>query len=143
MMNPSAIALAFITTLPVAASACQLTSVEPRNGELHIGNVRWALGEADDEHRPSAWQGPLHAGRCSIELGIIERPFALTSNSMLFLNTYSGSERELNLVDLKACKVRWKSGRFVGNVTLDARGLRLGKRSIRLSESCWPFNEGG
>jgi hypothetical protein len=142
-MNRAAITFALVATLPFTACACRLTSVEPKGNELHIGTLRWSLGEADDVRSPSAWQGPLHAGSCSIKLDIIEGPFALTSSGMLFVNTYSGSERELHLVDLRACKIRWKSGRYTGKLKLDSQALQLGQRSIRLSESCMPLQGSG
>jgi hypothetical protein len=78
------------------------------------------------------------AGRCTFNIGIIEQPLALTPGGNLYVATYSGSEREIALYDLKTCKTRWKSAVFAGKLELTSSALQMGEKTMKLDGQCLP-----
>lgn len=126
-------------TAHAAATSCSTEIIKPHRDMIslpHVGDV--SLGTPDDSNPPTAWQGPMSAGACSLDLGIIEAPFLASHSGAVFVTTYSGAMRSVALVDLRACIVRWKSRPFVGDVRADAAGLRLGQRYIAFNKLCVP-----
>lgn len=127
----------------IAANAsthgCALVQIEPIEGRLVIDGAQDALlGEADNSVGPSAWQGPITSGRCTVDLGIIEAPFFAVGKGKVYVTTYSGSARNVVLVDLEACKVTWRSKPFTGEVTVTRDGLKMGARQVRTNAQCIP-----
>jgi hypothetical protein len=122
----------------IAAPGCALKSLAPHGSTLTVGVSTINLGEADDPSAPTAWQGPLTAGTCSLEVGTIEQPMALTPSQLLYVTTYSGSLRTVALFDLNKCSVRWKSGPFGGKVAFTDSALVLGQKKIPINDQCLP-----
>lgn len=125
----------------VARAECSLQTLAPHGSEVRAGAATVSLGEADNASSPNAWQGPLVAGACTFELGIIEPPLLLTPAKLLYVPTYSGSVRTLTLVDLNACKVRWQSAAFSGRLKIGPRALQLGAKRIALDARCVPISK--
>lgn len=136
----SLLSLLMVISAEHANSAdCKIETLEPRGNILKVRGVGdVSLGAADDLARPMAWQGPMSAGTCSLDLGIIEAPFMATSPGTVYVTTYSGAMRRVALVDLGACKIRWQSRPFVGAVQADSAGLTLGKRRLTFNGHCAP-----
>lgn len=124
-----------------AQAKCKLHTLTTHGSEARAGRSIVNLGEADDAIRPTAWQGPLVAGACGLEVGIIEGPLVMTSSDLLYVPTYSGSVRQLFLVDLRACSVRWKSTTFSGSLRIGPRALSMGGRRIGLDARCLPMTK--
>lgn len=133
---PAVAAILLATTL--ARAECSLQTVTPTGNALRAGSATVNLGEADDAANPHAWRGPLAAGACTLDIGIIEPPLLLTPANLLYVPTYSGSVRTLTLVDLNACSVRWKSAPFSGRLKVGSRALRLGANRVALDAHCVP-----
>ena len=49
------------------AAGCTLQPLVSHNGKLIVGTATVDLGDADQPSSPSAWQGPLKAGTCTLE----------------------------------------------------------------------------
>jgi hypothetical protein len=130
---------AVLLTSMVARAECHLQTLTAHGSETRAGPVTVNLGEADNAANPNAWQGPLVAGNCTLDMGIIERPLLLTPANLLYVPSYSGSARTLALVDLNACSVRWQSAPFSGRLKIDRRALHLGGRRIALDQHCIPI----
>lgn len=122
-----------------AHAACALQTLAPKGSEVQIKSTTINLGEADDPVHPTAWQGPLTAGDCKIDLNIIERPIkADKSGRYLYVPTYSGSLRKLTLVDLQSCATPWTSEAFSGTLKISSKQLILGKTHVALDAACLP-----
>jgi hypothetical protein len=127
-----------VATDCLAAARCALRPLAPKAGKVIVGAATVNLGDADDAAVPTAWQGPLKAGTCTFEIGIIEQPMALTPSRLMYVTTYSGSMRAVTLVDLNTCSVRWKSGPVAGKVVLTDSALTLGQKRLALDAQCLP-----
>lgn len=125
-------------TANIANAECVLHPVTPVGSTARVNGQTIQLGDADDAVRPAAWQGPLVADACTLDLGIIEGPLMMTSARMLYIPTYSGSARRLFLVDLQSCKVRWQSAAFVGKLSISQRKVQLGDLRVALDARCVP-----
>ncbi len=123
----------------VIQAECKLQTLTPKGDEIHANELTIKLGVADDATRPTAWQGPLVFGYCSLDIGIIEQPLKLADGHFLYVPTYSGSLNTLYVVDLRACKIQWQSQTFSGALTISSKGLELDKRHIPLDEKCFPI----
>jgi hypothetical protein len=121
-----------------AAARCTLKPLVPHDSNITAGAATINLGDADEPSAPTAWQGPLKAGTCTFDIGIIEQPMALTPAQFLYVTTYSGSMRTVTLFDLNKCSVRWKSMPFAGKVALMDSALTLGQKRIVLNDQCLP-----
>jgi hypothetical protein len=124
-----------------ARAECNLQALTPHGSEMRAGAASVNLGEADNASSPTAWQGPLVAGACTLDVGIIEPPLLLAQGKLLYVPSYSGSVRTLTLVDLNTCSVRWKSMAFSGRLTIGPRALHLGGRRIALDAHCVPLSK--
>jgi hypothetical protein len=122
----------------LASAQCSLQRLAPQNDRISLGRLTITLGQADHPEQPTAWQGPLRAGRCTFAIGIIEQPLALTPSGDLYVATYSGSEREIALYDLKKCTTRWKSAVFAGKLELTSSVLQMGEKAVKLDGQCVP-----
>ncbi len=132
-------ALAFSSTSSLAAPAqCLLHLVVPQDGRISIGKTTVSLGDADSKDQPTSWEGPLKAGRCTFDPGVIEQPIAVTPRGWLYVSSYSGSARMVTLYDLESCSVRWQSPSFDGKLELDSHELRLGETRMTLDNACVP-----
>jgi hypothetical protein len=121
---------------------CTLQMLAAQDGKIDLAAQTISLGEADDASRPTAWQGPLQAGACSFDIGIIEQPIALAPGQLLYVTTYSGSMRMIRLFDLRACSIKWSSKPFAGQVRLTPTSLTMGARKLRLDKHCIPTSTG-
>lgn len=138
-MRRRAAALALILVASSGANAeCRLQHLNVRGSQLKVGAKTVNLGAADAGNRARAWQGPLVAGACKLDLGIIEAPLVGATATLLYVPTYSGSVRRLTLVDLRSCSVRWQSAAFSGALRIGPRALDLGGKRIELNASCIP-----
>jgi hypothetical protein len=134
-------AFAGILLASMAARAeCNLQTLTPHGSEVRAGAASVNLGQADNALNPTAWQGPLVAGACTLDVGIIEPPLLLAQGKLLYLPSYSGSMRALTLVDLNTCSVRWKSAAFSGRLAIGPRALHLGGKRIALDAHCVPVS---
>ena len=122
----------------IANAECRLHALTLVGSTAQANGQTIRLGEADDAIRPAAWQGPLVADACTLDLGIIEKPLAMTNASMLYVPSYSGSVRRLFLVDLQACKIRWESAKFSGKLQINPSALVLGDKRIAIDKHCMP-----
>lgn len=129
---------AIVMSSLVAQAECKLRTLTPSGNSVQVGAATLDLGEADNASTPSAWQGPLVAGACSLNLGIIEPPLVLTPTDLVYVPTYSGSVRRLTLVDFGRCSVRWKSAPFSGDLKIGSHELNLGGKRIALDAQCLP-----
>lgn len=135
-------AFAAVLLASMAARAeCTLQALTPHGSEVRVEAAVVQLGDADNAASPAAWQGPLVAGACTFDLGIIEPPLLLAQGKLLYVPSYSGSRRTLTLVDLNTCSVRWKSMAFSGRLTIGPRALQLGGKRIALDARCVPIGE--
>jgi hypothetical protein len=133
--------IGILMTSMSAQAGCKLDELITHGSEARIGTSSVKLGEADDAIAPKAWQGPLVAGQCTLDIGIIERPLMLAPGNLLYVPTYSGSMRTLMLVDLARCAVRWQSAAFSGRLTIDPQHLHVGGKRIALDARCLPINK--
>lgn len=133
-----ALSLALIVASVDSDAECTQQLLAPQGGEVRAGALSIRLGEPDDAVTPSAWQGPFEAGACKFELGIIEQPLVLAMGDLLYVPTYSGSERKLALLDLASCSIRWESAPFSGALKIGPRELELGQQRIALDAQCVP-----
>jgi hypothetical protein len=129
---------AILMSAMMARAECSLQALSARGSEVRAGAATLNLGEPDNAIAPVAWQGPLRAGACSVDLGIIEAPLMLAPDNLLYVPSYSGSVRTLTLVDLVTCSVRWKSMTFTGILKIGPRALQLGRKRIALDARCVP-----
>ena len=134
---------------PLFARGCDEMPVQVTQSIRKVGNVTVNFGEADDAKHPTAWQGPFQisvagAPACSVsdDVSIIEGP-VLFGDDVLFVPTYSGSNNRLYAVDVKTCKVIWRSGHFAGKTALKKGKLFAGKNEIPLDRHCRPSGPGG
>lgn len=124
--------------------ACRLAEIDPAQPPAAAG-LAFSLGDADDASRPTAWQGPLTVKRsghkdCTLEpqVGILSRPFLYDASGRLFVSTYSGSNSQVELLDLDRCQVVWVSQRFAGVVTLQKGRIHAGRQVWRTGPNCMP-----
>lgn len=68
-----------------AHAGCRLQALVPHGSEARVGALPLKLGDADDAIAPQAWQGPLVAGKCTLDIGIIERPLMLAPGNLLYV----------------------------------------------------------
>lgn len=134
--------------LPCLAQACDLTTIQIVRGVGEVGNISVNFGEADDAQHPTAWQGPLQisvagAPACSVsdDASIVEGP-VLFGDDVLFVPTYSGSNNRVYAVDVKTCKVIWRSGHFAGKVVWRKGQLFAGKSKVAIDQHCRLFAPG-
>lgn len=127
------------------AVACELHTLPVAVDRVQAGDINVALGEADDPQHPTAWQGPLQVGSadrhiCTVsdDVAIIEKPLLLGNGHILFVPTYSGSTNRVYAVDLKDCRVLWKSPEFSGATAQEGNVLVTGSRKLPLPMSCLP-----
>ncbi|RUL77711.1 hypothetical protein [Dyella choica] len=137
-----------VLLLPVLVQACDFTPVPIVGSVGKVGQVSVSFGEADDVKHPAAWQGPLQisvdgAPQCSVseDVSIVEEPVMLAGD-VLYVPTYSGSNNRLYAVDVKTCKVIWRSVNFSGKTVLKQGRLVAGKSGIAVDKRCRPLGSG-
>jgi hypothetical protein len=135
---PYYVAFVALASIAPAHAECNLQLLAPNDSKITVGATTVLLGEADEPSQASAWQGPLRAGACTFDVGIIEQPIALAPSQLMYVTTYTGSLRTVSLFDLKTCTVRWKSAPFAGVVALTPTALKMGGKSITLDSRCVP-----
>lgn len=120
-----------------ANAKCKLEILAPAETTALAGDRRVSLGDSDSPTSPHAWLGPLQFGQCSLEMGIIEAPLVYVAPNFLYVASYSGSNRTLQLVDLDHCAVKWTSKRFTGKVVVQRQAIVLGGVKVPL-KACLP-----
>lgn len=135
---PSLIAIALMTTSFGAQAKCQLNKLKVRSGNEHISIGALSLGEADDPEKPSAWQGPLKIDQCSFDVGIIEQPLIIAGGRYLIVSLYSGSTRQIVMVDPVSCSTKWKSALFSSPLEIDSNTLLIDGVRFELDDNCTP-----
>ena len=98
----------------------------------------WCGRQEKYNHKFQLGSSSTRAGRCTFKIGIIEQPIALTPSGQLYVATYSGSEREIALYDLRTCRVHWQSGEFAGKLELTSSALQMGEKTFKLDAQCVP-----
>ncbi|HUB89587.1 MAG TPA: hypothetical protein VMA74_07635, partial [Dyella sp.] len=128
-----AVSAAALMLLPLLVQACDFIPVQIVQSLGSVGNISVNVGDAYDARHPTAWQGPLHisidgAPACSVsdDVSIVEAPVMLAGD-VLYVPTYSGSNNYLYALDVKTCKVIWRSGHFTGKTVLKKGRLLAGK----------------
>lgn len=126
------------------ASACDLVPLRILANMGKIGEVTVGFGEPDDSRHPTAWQGPLtistgFAPACTVsdEVSIIVRPLVFAAG-VLYVPTYSGSSSIVYAVDVKTCKVIWRSDDFPEKTRFEKRRLIMGTTQLRVDRRCRP-----
>jgi hypothetical protein len=112
-------------TLAMPAWAGGATShfvrLTPHGSIVQAGKFQLNLGEADNSAAPTAWQGPIvvtdskrHTCNVSADVSIVTNPIFLAHGNLLYINTYSGSENTLYIVNAQTCAIKWTSPAFAG-----------------------------
>ena len=137
------LAAGLVVTLRVA-SACDFV---PLRIPVNVGTIEGVtvdFGEPDDTRYPTAWQGPLtistgSVSACTVsnEVSIIVRPVVF-ADGVLYVPTYSGSSSIVYAVDVKTCKVIWRSEDFPGKMRFDKGSLIIGTSQLRVDRRCRP-----
>jgi hypothetical protein len=121
-----------------AAESCKIEMLTPKGNTVSAGPYTLDLGEADDRNQPTAWQGPLTTGQCSLDISIITKPMALGASRYLFVRSYSGSNDTVAIADLHNCAILWTSKPFSGKWSISSRELVLAGKSVPLADTCLP-----
>jgi hypothetical protein len=129
-----------------ADAACAWKELDATGHTATAGSLVLDLGEADDEQKPTAWQGPITVSKdsqkiCTVsdEVSIVSRPLMVVNGRYLYISTYSGSEGVLYVVDSADCAVKWRSPKFVGVPVFKDDSFRLGKeKAIQVGGECLP-----
>ncbi|CAJ3719392.1 Uncharacterised protein [Burkholderia pseudomallei] len=126
------------------ASACDFVPLRIAVNVGKIGDVIVNLGEPDDSRHPTAWQGPLtistgSAPACTVsdEVSIIGRPVVFAED-VLYVPTYSGSSSMVYAVDVKTCRVIWRSDDFPEKMRFENGRLIMGTSQLRVDRRCRP-----
>ncbi len=126
------------------AGECRLQPVAVQAATGKLGELTLDLGETDDPAHAQAWQGPLKitvgaAAACTAddEVSIIERPL-LAGQGVLYVPTYSGSNRRLYALDVRTCRVRWSSPDYSYPLSYKDGVLKLDGHTWKLSADCLP-----
>ena len=124
--------------------ACDMVPMRITGSIGQIRGVTVAFGMADDTRQPTAWQGPLRittgaAPACEVsdEVAIAEAPVML-GDGILYVPTYSGSSNRLYAVDVKTCRVLWRSRDFDGPIRFRGDHFTLGRRRLPFDRKCRP-----
>jgi hypothetical protein len=135
---------ALLVSMPASTKDCNLTSLTITSNSASVGNVIVTLGNADDAQQPTAWLGPVTistdgqpACTASESVSIVEKP-VLLGPDILFVPTYSGSERIMYALDTKTCRIVWKSHIFYGDSSYTHGALTLGNHRVILNKKCHP-----
>lgn len=133
-----------LISVPAMADDCSFTLLAITNNHASSDGVSVTLGEADNPVRPLAWLGPVTisvSGRpactSSEDVSIVEMP-VLLGRDILIVPTYSGSERRIYALDIKTCRVVWKSPTMYGGPRYQHGVLMVGDRSVRFDKACHP-----
>lgn len=126
------------------ASACDFVPLRIAANVGKIGDVTVNLGEPDDSRHPTAWQGSLtistdSAPACTVsdEVSIAITP-VMFAEGILYVPTYSGSSNVVHAVDVKTCKVIWRSDDFIGKTRFEKGRLIMGASQLRVDRHCRP-----
>lgn len=138
-----------LLSLSMLAQACDVVSVKIVQSAGKVGDVTMNFGEADDAQHPTAWQGPLQitvgsAPTCSVsdEVSIIEQPVML-GGGVLYVSTYSGSNKRIYALDVKTCKAIWRSDDFSAKAVFKNGKVVMGGKSVLLDKRCLPVTPRG
>ena len=142
-MRVTQVALAAVLlSISMLTQACDLAPVKIVQNIGKVGDVTVNFGEADDAQHPSAWQGPLQitagsAPACSVsdEVSSIEQPVML-GGGVLYVSTYSGSNKRIYALDVKTCKTVWCSDDFSAKAVFKKGRIVMGSKRVLLDKQC-------
>jgi hypothetical protein len=137
-------ALAMVAT-PAFAN-CALREIQPHNSRVDIASTSLNLEGADDANHPTAWLGPIilklkDGTTCQIDkkVSIITTPLWASGNNLLYVSTYSGSNRKLYAIALTDCSIQWQSTSYTNaNATTAAFDLHEAGRFLLNKNTCLP-----
>lgn len=149
-MRLTQVALAVVLLcISMLAQGCDLVPVKIVQSIGKVGDVTVNFGEADDAQHSSAWQGPLQittgsAPACSVsdEVSIVEQPVML-GGGLLYVSTYSGSNKRIYALDVKTCKAVWRSDDFSAKAVFKKGKIVMGSKSVLLDKQCRPMAKRG
>jgi hypothetical protein len=139
-----------LVSMPAFANDCTLTRLIFAKNSAATGNVRVTIhDEASDlpysADNPQAWTGPIKisvrgqpACTASESVSIVENP-VLLGRDVLYVATYSGSDRIMYGLDTRTCRIVWKSPVFYGDPNYKHGVLILGNRRVLLNNECRPM----
>ncbi len=140
---------AMLVSMPTSANDCTLTRLIFASNSAVTGSVTVTLDEeaSDLPHsadNPQAWTGPVKislsgqpACTANDAVSIVENP-VLLGRDVLYVSTYSGSDRIMYGLDTRTCRIVWKSPVFYGVPSYTHGVLLLGKRRVLLNNECRP-----
>lgn len=141
---------AMLVSMPASANDCALTRLIFASNSAVSGSVTVTLDdEASDlptrADNPQAWTGPVkislrgqHVCKASESVSIVQNP-VLLGRDVLYVSTYSGSDRIMYGLDTRTCRIVWKSPVFDGVPSYTHGVLLLGKRRVLLNNECRPM----
>ncbi|GGA01287.1 hypothetical protein [Dyella caseinilytica] len=140
---------ALLASTQTFASDCNLIYLTFAKNSATAGSVTVTIEDEPDNvpynvDNPQAWVGPVKisvggqpACTASESVSIVENP-VLLGRDVLYVATYSGSERTMYALDTKTCRIVWKSPIFFGNSIYSHGVLHLGKHGVLLNKMCRP-----
>ena len=140
----ASLATLMLPACPASAADCKLAQMSVEGSIARAHGVTANLGEADNSQHPIAWQGPLKIAlkdgpvcTAGVDVSIITEPLLLGA-SVLYVPTYSGSDSTLYAVNIKTCRVKWKSQAYAGTTSYSAGHLILGRHpmAVPLDSRC-------
>jgi hypothetical protein len=141
---------ALLVSVPASANDCTLMRLIFASNSAATGSVTVTIeDEASDlpysADNPQVWTGPvkisLHgqpACTAGKSVSIVENP-VLLGRDVLYVSTYSGSDRIMYGLDTRTCRIVWKSPVFYGGASYTHGVLILGKRRVPLNNKCRPW----
>ncbi len=130
------IATALLASCFGVQAKCQLNKLNLQSGNERISIGALSLGEADNPEKPTAWQGPLKIDECIVDVGVIEQPLIIADGRYLLVTLYSGSTRQVIMVDPRSCTTRWTSPTFTVPPEIESNALRIDGIRVELDNSC-------
>ncbi len=120
------------------------TILNTDNAEKLVEKTTWAFNKnsitlygPDNSEKPIAWEGPIKISTtnksCSFDLGIIYRLEKIKNN--LFVLSYSGNIKYLDLINLNKCKQIGKQ------LTLFAKEIKINNQKIYSYPQCETIKE--
>lgn len=125
--------------------ACELTELTIKGRQAIFNDLIVEFGDPDDEVNPQKWLEPVilqiaNGKKCTIDIGLNERPLVIGGNN-LFVQTYSGSNRRLYVLDIKKCSIAWDSGEYYGYPAYKKGKFIIEGKRIKLDEQCNPKSQ--
>lgn len=125
-----------------SSRACELTELTITERQAVYNDLTVEFGEPDDVVNPQKWLEPVvlqipGGNKCTIDIGLNERPLVIGGNN-LFVQTYSGSNRRLYVLDIKKCAIAWDSGDYSGYPAYKNGKFTIEGKTLKLDKQCNP-----